>query len=429
MRAVILGGGISGLMSLISIKELDTGVQEVLLVEKKDLLGGLVVTKKFKDCIFDFGPHIFHSKIPYILKNIRPDLESKGFYPIKTYASSCWNGTLFDYPMSADNILNLPRDMARNVIKEIYERDGRVLQANNFEDYVTGIMGKTLFDIFFRDYTEKLWGERVENIPASWAPQRISFRISDKSFFGEKEWEVGHSEGIQKITDYLWQSSRSMWGKDLSVMTETICRKIDVIKQNGFKIHLSNGEIVNADLIISSIPLTELMRTMNMESRTLEYRATKVVCIVIQKQRCISRDWFYFVEKQYPFTRIFEIKNILKEYPSEHTGLTVEYHMRKQDRYYDMPDDELIYLTVGELSKLGIIQPQKVIDGFVWAEENTYPVQTFETERSFHANMGKIRLIPNVIVVGRLGKYRYMNMDDTLWDTYNEIKMWVSSRK
>lgn len=429
MRAVILGGGISGLMSLISLKELDTGVQEALLVEKKDLLGGLVVTKKFKDCIFDFGPHIFHSKIPYILENIRPDLESNGFYPIKTYASSCWNGTLFDYPMSADNILNLPRNMARNVIKEIYERDGQALHASNFEEYVTGIMGKTLFDIFFRDYTEKLWGESVGNIPASWAPQRISFRISDKSFFGEKEWEVGHSEGIQKITDYLWQSSQNMWGGDLNVLPETTCEKITPTKQNCFKIQLSSGAIVDSDLIISSIPLTELMHTMCIESRKLEYRVTKVVCIVIKQQKCLSKDWFYFVEKQYPFTRIFEIKNILKEYSSEHTGLTVEYHMGKHDHLYTMSDDELIHLTLRELSKLGIIEQQKVIDGFVWAEENTYPVQTFETERNYHANMEKIKLIPNVIVVGRLGKYRYMNMDDTLWDTYNEIKMWVSSRK
>lgn len=423
MEVCVLGGGLAGLTAIWTLSKLSSdNIDKIYLVEKNNYLGGLVYTKKIGDKFYDFGPHIFHSKDELILKEFKPKLETAGFYPVKTFAKSFWRGKFYDYPMSVDNIFELPRELGRKAVSELYKVcPDDVKNASSFEEYVKNLVGETLFNIFFKGYTEKLWGVNTSEIPSDWAPQRISFRMEDKTFFGKNEWETYHNEGIGKLSETLMHELSKNFMNKVDILLNSKAREI---KYDGKKymLALDSGVELSCDLLISSIPLDELLKLLGETPKPLEYRSSIVVFLELRREYPIlPSNWIYINEKEYPFTRIFEPPSLLPNY-SGNTWITVEYHVNKNDELWRLRKEDLVQYTVDYLVRLGLTKTNDILKWDVWKAEYTYPILTFETKVNLQYNLNLVRKFKNLIIIGRLGKFKYMNMDTTIVDTIKTIK-------
>ena len=417
MKVCVLGGGLAGLTAIWTLSKLPIEIGEIYLIEKNNYLGGLVYTKKVGDKFYDFGPHNFHSKEEFVLKELKPKLESIGFYRIKTFAKSFWKGKFYDYPMSVDNIFELPGELRRKAMIELYKIcSTNVKSASTFGEYVKNLVGETLFNIFFEEYTKKLWGVKTSEIPSDWAPQRISFRMDDKTFFGKNEWEVYHEDGIGKLSEVLISELSGKFMNKLNILLNNKVRKIKYNDER-YVLTLDSGMKVSCDLLISSIPLDVLLKLLGEIPKPLEYRSSIVVFLELRREYPIlPSNWIYINEKKYPFTRIFEPPSLLPNY-SGNTWITVEYHVNKNDELWRLHKEDLVQYTVNYLVELGLIEINDVWGWDVWKAEYTYPVLTFETKINLQYNLNLVNKFKNLIIIGRLGKFRYMNMDTTIVDT------------
>lgn len=426
MKVCVLGGGIAGLTSIWALSRIPVEVEEVVLIEKNDQLGGLCRTRKIGSKFYDFGPHIFHSRDDLILKEFRPKLENAGFYQIKTKAKSFWKGEFYDYPISVDNIFKLPPHIGKQVIVELYNLcPDNLHRASSFEEYVKNLLGETLYNIFSKDYASKIWGVKPSEIPADWAPKKMSFRVDDKTFFGKDVWEVYHREGIETVIKLLLEEIKDLFGNQLRIRLNTSAERI-LYDHGEYDILLNNGVEEYCDFLISSIPLDKLLMLLGEKPKPLEYLSSMIIYLELAREfPVLPANWIYLNEKKYPITRIFEYPSIIPNY-SGNTWITVEYHINRHrnvenSRLWEWEDEKIVRHTVRYLQQLGIANEEDIITWDVWKSDYTYPVLTFETKANLEYNLKLAKKFKNLVTVGRLGKFKYMYMDETIVDTVQEV--------
>src|SRR5437016_8163060 len=171
-HVVVMGAGPAGLSAAYELTRHGT---PVTVVEKDPRqVGGIARTLEFMGCRFDVGPHRFFSKSPEI-EALWSEVLGKGIRPVSRLTRIMYRGKFFDYPIRASNaFLNLgPVETARCLISYAQARTHPVVDPQSFEDWVSNQFGRRLFEIFFKTYTEKVWGIPTSELSADWAAQRI----------------------------------------------------------------------------------------------------------------------------------------------------------------------------------------------------------------------------------------------------------------
>lgn len=405
MKIAVLGGGLAGISAARFLKE--HGSYEVTIFEVEDALGGMVRTWIRPDGDrFEFGPHFFHSKHPTILDAIRPKISNIS-YPVDIYAKSLIDDKLYDYPLSISNVLSMPHKVAIEVIDELYKTGNSELrQARNFEEYVTALVGKTLFSMFIQRYTEKLWGLPVSEIPSSWAPQRISFRKDDKRFFPD-EWCVYFYGGIEDLVRHMRRTAA------VHEVTNTRIKRIE--RASPWRIVTDNSS-EDFDGIISTIPITMMLEYLGSpDISPLKYRSFIVMYQEILKENAIPADWIYFPEDKYTFTRIFELKRFAR--PGRIGGkssVTIEIPCAYSDALWSAADPDLAAVIQEQLVATGLFTRGELGDREFIRRRYVYPVHDLQSDQRIKKNLSALNEFPGILTTGRLGLFKYMNMDETI---------------
>src|SRR6202022_3975577 len=171
-HVVVMGAGPAGLSAAYELTRHGT---PVTVVEKDPRqVGGIARTLEFMGCRFDVGPHRFFSKSPEI-EALWTEVLGKEIRPVSRLTRIMYRGKFFDYPIRASNaFLNLgPIETARCLVSYAQARLHPVVEPQSFEDWVSNQFGRRLFEIFFKTYTEKVWGIPTSQLSADWAGQRI----------------------------------------------------------------------------------------------------------------------------------------------------------------------------------------------------------------------------------------------------------------
>src|SRR5437660_11289988 len=171
-HVVVMGAGPAGLSAAYELTRHGT---PVTVVEKDPRqVGGIARTLEVMGCRFDVGPHRFFSKSPEIEARWSEVL-GKEIRPVSRLTRIMYRGKFFDYPIRASNaFLNLgPFETARCLLSYAKARVHPVKEPESFEDWVSNQFGRRLFEIFFKTYTEKVWGISTSELSADWAGQRI----------------------------------------------------------------------------------------------------------------------------------------------------------------------------------------------------------------------------------------------------------------
>jgi len=171
-EVLIVGAGPAGLTAGYCLSKAG---RSVLIVEKDPLyVGGISRTVRYKDFLFDIGGHRFFSKSQEVMdlwREILPD----DFIERPRLSRIYYGGKYYSYPLKAFEALNnlgLLKS-ALCMLSYAYAKARPIRDARTFHDWVRNQFGERLFQIFFKTYTEKVWGMSCDAISADWAAQRI----------------------------------------------------------------------------------------------------------------------------------------------------------------------------------------------------------------------------------------------------------------
>ena len=479
-KAIIIGGGPAGLTAAFEFIE-NTEIQPIVL-EQSDYWGGISRTVNYKGNRIDIGGHRFFSKSDVVMNwwcKILPILsEEKAIkisYQNKTKELNAidfpsdgknsdnvmlvrsrksriyYQKQFFDYPisLSPETVLKLGI-LTTFLIGISYLKSVAfpIKNEKNLEDFFINRFGKKLYETFFKDYTEKVWGIKCTEISPEWGAQRIkglSIRKSIAHFF-KKKFSKADKTLSQKDTEtslieyflYPKFGPGQMWEEVAEKVTSAGGElhqnlKVKEIKTEGNKIisvvaqnQLTNEEILfEGDYFISTMPVKELISSLDCEvpqnvqhvSEGLIYRDFITVGLLLKKmtKEEITDNWIYIQEPYVKVGRLQVFNNwspfLVKDPTTKWVGL--EYFCYEGDDLWNKSETEMKELAINEMVEIGMIDREDVLDSVVIKMPKTYPAY-FGTYDDFDQIIAYTNTFENLFLVGRNGMHKYNNQDHSM---------------
>jgi protoporphyrinogen oxidase len=434
--AVIIGAGPAGLAA--GYELVQKQIQTVVL-EQSDKVGGIARTEVYKDYRFDIGGHRFYTKNAEIQK-LWEEVIGKDFIKVPRLSRIYYRGKYFDYPLSLFNtLINL--GLLESILvffsylkARIRANLGMFPEPETFEDWVTFCFGHRLYKIFFKTYTEKVWGIPCNKIQAEWARQRIQ-GITLKSAVLNAVFGSHQAKSLIKQFDYPILGPGMMWERFQEeinrgageVLLNTSVTKIERSEYHikSISIHQDGEEKeIVGNQFISSMPITALVHRLNPPApqevldaaRSLSYRDFLIVPLIINVENLFEDNWIYIHTPDVKVGRIQNFKNwslAMVPDPSK-TCLGMEYFCSEGDEIWELSDKELIALATRELAQLGLVDASKVEDGTVLRQKKAYPVYDRNYRQHLRVIEQFLANFDNLQTVGRNGMHRYNNQDHSM---------------
>ena len=434
-KAVIIGGGPAGLTAAY---ELSNHSVPAVVLEADSQVGGIARTVNYKGYLFDIGGHRFFTKWDEVNAIWREILGDK-FIERPRLSRIYYKKKFFMYPLVAKNALfGLgPTESLRILASYVKARLMPSPNEDNLEQWVSNRFGRRLYEIFFKTYTEKVWGVPCTTIRAEWAAQRIkglSLLTAIRNAI-----LPNRSSDVKTLIDRFQYPERGpgqMW--------ETLADKLNaagypvLMQRPVVRIHHRNGEVThlitegpqgkeefNGTDFISSMPIRDLVHALEPAppqpildaANKLRYRDFLIVSLVVNRKNVAPDNWIYVHEPGVKVGRIQNFKNwspAMVPDPNK-TCLGMEYFVFENDSLWASPDEKLIELAKREIAQLGLLRPEEIEDGTVVRMPKAYPMYDedwstqVDTIRQYLAeNMRNLQL------VGRNGMHKYNNQDHSM---------------
>ncbi len=446
-KVIIMGGGLAGLAAGF---ELANDGFKVVVVEMCKEVGGLAKTLEIKGNRFDTGPHRWYTKNDSV-NDWMLKLLDKEVIRVPRLTRIYFDKKFFYYPIRLMNALG--GIGAIKSIKAVFDYiiarvKARVVKVSllTMEDGYINQFGKTLYEIFFKRYSEKLWGIDCRKISIDWVGQRTRglniLTIIKDTFFKSRGVvslvdEFSYPElGVGRIAEKLAEGIRKKGGE---ILLESEVIKINhnsnlvtsvLIKKSGKNIELSG------DYYISSIPLDDLVKRLSpvegknvlILANKLQYRDELQVALFVKKNHITPDTWIYVHPKEIPFLRIMEMDNWSdKLSPTGFTTLVFEVACNEGDDTWNKKDKEIIKKVADSyISEFGLINKEDIFGGYVHRVPKEYPVYHLGYKEDVDKIKRYLDRYSNLQLVGRNGTFRYNNMDHSvemgLYAAWNIIK-------
>ncbi len=438
---IIFGAGPAGLTAAY---ELEKYGKKSLLLESDTQVGGISKTINYKGNRFDIGGHRFFSKVPYI-NEVWDEILGDEFLTRDRLSRILYKEHFFDYPLKPLNAISgLGLQESLHVIFSyawIKAFPQATQSQENFEQWVTNRFGSKLYEIFFKTYTEKVWGMKCTDISADWASQRIkNFSLSEairNAFFTSAKNTKG--EVITTIIDrfkyprlgpgMMWeycqnflenQGSSILLGERVNKIRHHKNEVIHVIAEN------KKGEQTSyrSEEYISSMPLREMILCMDplppedviKAAKSLRYRDYFTVVLTINREEVFPDNWIYVHTPEVKLGRIQNYKNWSPDMVSnpKHSTLGLEYFLWENDPEWNWPNKWLTDLGVRECTQINLIKPNEVLDGSVIRMKKAYPVYDINYVHNVEKIKAYLQQFQNLQTIGRNGLHRYNNQDHSM---------------
>ena len=432
-QVVIIGAGPAGLTAG---RELTKLGDRPTIVEKTARVGGLARTESYKGFRFDMGGHRFFSKVDEV-KKMWLEVLGGEFLRRPRLSRIFYSGRFFYYPLKPLNaLLGLGLWQAILVVLSYLRWQVRPYsREDTFEQWVTNRFGRRLFSIFFKTYTEKVWGIPCSELRAEWAAQRIkdlSLRTVLMTMFLKPKRTI---KTLIEEFDYPRLGPGMMWEAVASEIEEKGGRvqlDNDVIRINrtGTRIDsvvVSNegrDQVLPGTHFISSMPISEFVLKLSPPAppevidaaRRLTYRDFLTVCLIVKKRDLFPDNWIYVHSPDVQVGRIQNFANWSPDMVPDplKSSLGLEYFCSEGDALWNTPDAELIDLGARELETIGLARRDQIEDGCVFRVPKAYPVY----DASYRDYMALVRAyvddLENFQSIGRNGLHRYNNQDHAM---------------
>lgn len=450
-QAIVIGAGPAGLTA--GIELLKTDKVAVTILERDNIIGGLARTNEYKGYRYDIGPHHFITSSDEVMKWWM-DLMSDDFHQHKRFTRIYYNNHFFHYPLDPINVITGLSliECLRCIFSYIRARISPIKNPKTFQDWITNRFGKRLFGIFFKTYTEKVWGIPCNKISSDWAAQRIKgFSLSKAvfyAFFG-RWFKKNTPRTLQDTFYYPSLGAGSFWERAAKRFAK-LDGKI-ILEQNVCKIEHDNTKILSVttktkaglvtqydgDEFFSTMPLKTLIKSLlplppeevMSAAESLQYRGLITVNLVINKAKVIPDHWLYVHEKSVRMGRIGNMNNFSLKMVAhkEHTALSLEYFAFVDEPFWHHSEAELIKIGTEELEILKLAKASDIIDGMVVKTPEAYPVY----DQNYHTHLGLVlgylKNFSNLHLMGRNGTHQYNNMDIAMLSAMHTVRNFVQT--
>jgi protoporphyrinogen oxidase len=489
--AIIVGAGPAGLTAAYELLT-RAGVRPIVL-EKSQAMGGLSRTVNFKENRIDIGGHRFFSKSDRVMDwwlKMMP-LEDAGKETVIQYhrmttrlsagpavaTAEPANGecvmllrarksriyylrSLFDYPITLSKStlskLGLLRT-TRIALSYLRSMLFPLKEEKTLEQFLINRFGRELYQTFFKDYTEKVWGVPCSEIGAEWGAQRIKGLSLLKALahaLKKLSPKRAHSNLAQKSSEtslieqflypkygpgQMWQEvARRVEELGGKILTSYRVEGIEAEDERVRAIRATNLqtgrlETFTGDYFFSTMPVRELIHGLepapppNVQevAEGLVYRDFITVGLLVSRlklkektpngERLIRDNWIYVQEPDVLIGRL-QIFNNWSPYMvanPDTVWLGLEYFCNDTDPLWSSSDEALLQLGQQELDRIGIIDAADVLDGTVIRMEKTYPAY-FGTYDRFAEIRHYVDRFENLFLLGRNGMHRYNNQDHSM---------------
>jgi len=429
---VILGAGPAALSAGLELNE--KGFKTVL-IEREDRIGGISKTIQYKGYRFDVGGHRFFTKSKEVNK-LWKDTLGKDFVTTPRLSRIYYNRKFFMYPVEVKDTLSKAGvwTSITCVASYIKYKIFPIKPEKSFEDWVSNRFGRKLFNMFFKSYTEKVWGISTKKLSAEWATQRIKnlsmweaiknaiFKPKDKvtSLIDEFHYpKYGPGMMYEKMAELLKKSGTKIMLSANVLSFKKKGNRIEevIIEKNGQK------QSIKGDYFISTIPLPDTIRFITPKikelqniNKDLKFRDFLSVNLILKKSELFPDTWIYVHDPSVKMGRIQNYKNWSRFMSADnnHTPIGCEYFCNQGDSLWNTDDKKLIALATAELEKIGLAKKEDVTDGLVYRMRDAYPVYMGEYHKAISKARKVIESIANLEVAGRGGMFRYNNMDHSI---------------
>jgi len=436
-ESLVIGAGPAGLTAAYELAKL--GMRSTI-VEADAQVGGISRTVNYKGYRFDIGGHRFFSKIPYINK-LWQEIIGDDFLLRPRLSRIYYSGRFYDYPLKPLNALVGLGPLEAVRIGLSYFR-AKVLpygDDNNFELWVANRFGYRLYDIFFKTYTEKVWGIPCDKISADWAAQRINnlslWNAVHDAFFLNRHNDKRITTLIEKFhyprlgPGMMWECCESRLAQQGSETLRGV--RVERLRHRNRRIESMYGTTddglsieLDGKHFISSMPLRELIyaldplppHTILQAADRLHHRDYLTVVLIINRKDVFPDNWIYIHAPDVKLGRVQNYKNWSPDMVPNpnHTLLGLEYFLWDKDEEWNWPEERMIETGIRECTKIGLIEPHEVIDSTVVRMRKTYPVYHENYRDNLNILRQYLASFLNLQTIGRNGLHRYNNQDHSM---------------
>ncbi len=439
----IIGAGPAGLTAAYLLSK--RGLSVTIIEKDPHYVGGISRTVEHEGYRFDIGGHRFFSKSQAVVdlwNEILPD----DFIQRPRMSRIYYEGKFYSYPLRAFEALwNL--GIIRSTLcmaSYVWAKAFPNRNVKSFEDWTVNQFGNKLYSIFFKTYTEKVWGMPCDEMSADWAAQRIKGLSLGAAVMDGLKRSLGlnrkPNDGMATKTlletfryprqgpGMMWDAARDfVLAKGNHVLMGHALKQLASDGQDGWRMTATAADgsdrVISARHVISSAPMRELsarvhpLPATSLEASQLRYRDFLTVALKIKSADLFPDNWIYIHDSKVQVGRIQNFRSWSPEMvPDESVACVgLEYFCFEGDGLWASSDDDLVALATRELAILGLVDPKDVIGGAVVRQEKAYPVY----DDDYAANVAAMRSelegkYGTLHMVGRNGMHRYNNQDHAM---------------
>ena len=485
-RAIIIGAGPAGLTAAYKLLT-ETDIKPIIL-EESQFIGGISRTAEYKGNRMDLGGHRFFSKneevnslwrelIPLqgapsiddkilgVEKELSkdgpdPEAEDRVMLLRNRISRILFLHKFFDYPIS----LKLETFKNMGLCRTAKAGFGYMWSVvfkkkeDSLENFYINRFGRPLYEMFFEDYTENLWGRHPSEISAEWGAQRVKglslsravlnvltkpFRSKDKVETSLIEQYFYPKKGPGQLWEFMADDIKRLGGEiRMGAKVERI-----ILTPDGSAVErvvTADGEELSGDIFMSTMPVKDLVLGMGdgapaevrRVAEGLPYRDYITVGMLVKKLKLENKTkvktltgsvpdcWIYVQEREVKLGRL-QIFNNWSPYmvsdPIENVWIGLEYFCNEGDELWSMTDEEFIAFATDELASIDVIDKSDVLDATRIKVKKAYPAY-FDTYSEFDTVKKYLSGIENLWCLGRNGQHRYNNMDHSMLTAIEAVR-------
>ena len=493
-KCIIIGGGPAGLTAGYELLK-KSDEYEVIILEASDVLGGISRTVKHNGNRMDIGGHRFFSKDrnvtdfwaqlmptqgapsvddkilgrekPLVQGGPDPETEDRVMLIRRRISRIYYLNKFFDYPISMkpQTFINmgLPKTVKAgfSYLKSTVSKK----EETSLENFYINRFGKVLYSMFFEGYTEKLWGRHPREISADWGAQRVkglSILAVIKDMFSKLVPNKNRKVETSLIEEFVYPKygPGQLWetvGDEFTKMGGKILyghkvKDIEIADGRVNSVTCENGEKLEGDVFISSMPVKDLVAGMGSEvpaapaeiAKGLPYRDFVTVGLLLNKLNLKNETdvktlgnivpdcWIYVQDVGVKLGRIQIFNNwspYLVKDPQNTVWVGLEYFCAEGDDFWNMSEQECVDFAVKELKSMGVIDADaKVLDSHRERVQKAYPAY-FDTYDRMDELVDYLNTFGNLYCVGRNGQHRYNNMDHSMVTSFEAVSNILSGKQ
>jgi protoporphyrinogen oxidase len=416
---VVVGAGVAGLTIA---HQLAARGYAVTVVERESVVGGLARTFHYGDFHFDLGPHRFHTDNPRVEAYIRSVLGGETI-EIKRTSGARMFGKIHEWPLRPSVLLSMPFGVMVRASLDLLRRKHH--PGVSFEADILNKYGPTLYEIFFKPYTQKFLFYAPDALHRDWARAGVNRAVIDKRASADSLWSLLRTTFLPKPVETTFLYAAHGVGRFPELVSQAIVaqggkvltgRSVTGVETsgNGIAAVMVDGERLPCSRMVWTAPITLLNRLLGIDGIDLEFLSTIFYNIEVNKPLDTPYQWTYFGGDEV-YSRISAPPAFAETMvPKGKSALCVELTCREGDDRWGRAA-EFVDPIVRDAVRTGVIASAADVQNVhVERVPNTYPIYKINYLDELTRNLRQLAAYRNLLLAGRSGRFWYNNMDHSI---------------